>query len=794
MPNVGQIDGDLSGCNRLCAEGHYGDASNHITSDCSGPCWLGHFCREGSVLPQKCPAGTHMPNRRAASISDCFLCAPGQYQPESGQEECLPCAAGSFSPDVRSAACEACPKGGVCEDAGAATRLVWQPCPAGSFNPNRGSSSSAACELCPIGTASAAPGAESSETCEPCEPGYFAATHGLSKCERCSAGSYQNDTGATSCRDCEAGSYCEPGASRPLPCEGGSYSDKTNLSAASQCAPADPGYIAARGATEQTACGEGSFANGTRNEVCELCAEGSYQGATAASECTAASPGYFATTGSTQQTPCAKGSYAVTFGLTKCELCAGGTYQDDTGATGCLACKQGSYCAEGAAAPLPCEKGSYSRATNLTAASECTACPAGSACSTGSVEPTPCSPGTFAAEEGQAKCEACPPGTSSDRGSDSCDACEAGRYAANAGQGLCNRCPHPLSSVNGSTTCSFCIDDYYLRNTVADPEEIYKSPAEYCKPCPPNAACPDNTTLSSLVLPPGFWRASPSSAVLTACRGFGGERAGEARCAGSEPVDDSRRRTMEEAGSEYCASDFNGPECQLCAAENHYLVDGDKCQECTPRGAAAGRIVGLVLGLCVACGLAAYCYSMTEWREKSYIGLLLRLADRAVYWYVAIGLTAKLKILFGFYQICTVLSSTYSARLPEEYTGWTDRLANAMSIDWSGVFLPEQCLGYALRLLAIALSPVALIALLMVAGISLRLHGWRAAPAPRERSWYAEAALGLLDLTPAGLVLIFCFVPSISASIFRSWSCQAPSRLMIAVAHTSHPSALAMLC
>ena len=77
--------------------------------------------------------------------------------------------------------------------------------------------------------------------------------------------------------------------------------------------------------------------------------------------------------------------------------------------------------------------------------------------------------------------------------------------------------------------------------------------------------------------------------------------------------------------------------------------------------------------------------------------------------------------------------------------------------------------------LAIALSPVALIALLMVAGISLRLHCWRAAPAPRARLWYAEAALGLLDLTPAGLVLIFCFVPSISASIFQSWSCQAPS-------------------
>ncbi|EOD36171.1 hypothetical protein EMIHUDRAFT_226764 [Emiliania huxleyi CCMP1516] len=147
-----------------------------------------------------------------------------------------------------------------------------------------------------------------------------------------------------------------------------------------------------------------------------------------------------------------------------------------------------------------------------------------------------------------------------------------------------------------------------------------------------------------------------------------------------------------------------------------------------------------------------------------------------------------LKILFGFYQICTVLSSTYSARLPEEYTGWTDRLANAMSIDWSGVFLPEQCLGYGMRLLAIALSPVALIALLMGTGIALRLHYWRAAPPPRERSWFAEAALGLLDLTPAGLVLVFCFVPSISASIFRSWSCQAPSRLMTAAYTVSPPN------
>ena len=387
----------------------------------------------------------------------------------------------------------------------------------------------------------------------------------------------------------------------------------------------------------------------------------------------------------------------------------------------------------------------------------------------------PCEPGHFAATPGLSKCERCEPGTTSGVGSSACSECAASTYAANPGQGQCVPCPYPLGSERGAVICSFCQKDFYLLQS-ADPADIFSSPTDYCKPCPPNAECSDDTSLATLGVPAGYWRASPSSAVLTACRDFGGDRAGEARCAGNERGAKQASRRLEAAGSdEYCASDFKGPECQLCAAENHYLVDGDECKECGARGAAAGRIAGLVLGLCVACGLAAYCYSMADWREKSYIGPILRFADRSVKYYVGGGMTAKVKILFGFYQISTVLSSTYSARLPDKYTGWTDKLANVVSIDWSGFFLPEQCLGYGLRLLAVALSPVALIALLMIAGISLRLCRWRAAPAPRERPWYAVAALGLLDLTPAGLVLIFCFVPSISASIFRSWSCQAPS-------------------
>ena len=244
---------------------------------------------------------------------------------------------------------------------------------------------------------------------------------------------------------------------------------------------------------------------------------------------------------------------------------------------------------------------------------------------------------------------------------------------------------------------------------------------------------------------------------------------------------------------DYCADAFAGPECQLCREPNHYLdADGAACNECVAVGTAAGRMAGTALGLCVAFGLVALAYSVqrgqTEWRKERFIGLPLRIADRTGDAIYKIGLIPKFKILFGFYQVCLVLSTTYSARLPERYTGWTEALAEAVFIDWSGVVLPVQCLPHKSRLVAVAISPIGVIALLLFAGIVLRLCArWRrarrgAAEPPTALaetddaavfSWPAEVALGLLDLTPAGLVLIFLFVPSVSATILRAWSCQA---------------------
>ena len=400
----------------------------------------------------------------------------------------------------------------------------------------------------------------------------------------------------------------------------------------------------------------------------------------------------------------------------------------------------------------------------------------------------------------------CPAGTSSAKGSGSCVECKPSFYAANRGQGECLPCPYPLSSDSDRVICAACMEGFYLLASDADPAAIFRAPTEHCKPCPPNAKCslPD-TTLTSLGVPAGFWRASLSSAVLTECRSFGvGSGAGKKRCAGSRPAagdllvtepgsgdigsveassgeagsgdalaDGADSRRMLEEADLYCAPGFYGPECQLCAAPDHHLVDGDRCKQCLAVRTAAGQITALAIGICIVCGLAWAAFKMESWRRKRCLGPLLRLADRAVTFSAAIGLIPKFKILLGFYQICIVLSTTYSARLPERYTSWTDKVNDAVSIDWSGFFLPPQCLPYRSRLVAVSIAPVGVIVLLLLAGVGLRLHQRRLAPTPRPLPWHAEAALGLLDLTPASLFLVFCFVPSVSAFIFRAWSCQA---------------------
>ena len=440
-------------------------------------------------------------------------------------------------------------------------------------------------------------------------------------------------------------------------------------------------------------------------------------------------PGSYCPEGTAEPLPCPNGtSNDLERGasIAACRDCYYGQFQPEPGSTNCSACPAGSYSAE-------------------LGQTECALCPAGGYCEEAGAKSAAlafraCPAGTFNPEQGSttgSACIGCPSGTvrlvPGANGSSDCEVCGAGTYAERA-DGQCIPCPHPSFSGEGSTTCSICKPDYY--HAGSDPAAILASPAEECRPCPPNANCSaPGATLATLAVSRGYWRASPLSAVLTKCRAFGGSaKAGEKRCAGSEAssagATDGRR--AEEAALNYCAPDFSGPECQLCAEPNHHLVDGDRCKQCLAVRTAAGQIAALAVGVCIACGLALAAFSVDSWRNKACIGPLLRLADRAVAFSYGIGLIPKSKVLLGFYQICIVLSTTYSVRLPERYTSWTDKVSEAVSIDWSGTFLPPQCLPYWSRLVAVSISPVGVIALLLLAGVGLRLHQRRLAPSPRR--------------------------------------------------------------
>ena len=354
----------------------------------------------------------------------------------------------------------------------------------------------------------------------------------------------------------------------------------------------------------------------------------------------------------------------------------------------------------------------------------------------------------------------CPPGTASAEGTGSCLECEPGTYAANRGQGECIPCPYPLASGTGSVTCSVCKAKFYLKASV-DPDDVFKSPTEYCWTCPSDAVCPVGTTLETLVLPPGHWRASPNSTILYPCRNFGGgDSSGEVRCAGGALAGTN--------GDGYCAPEFTGPECQLCADENQYLVNGDNCVDCPARGRKFLGPLLLWLGFCVAVGVAAYLYKKQSWRERRYIGPPLRLTDRMVALHSLLGMQAKLKLLLSFYQVVTVIPSIYGVTLPQRYTNWLDGITEVISpSNW----MPIPCVTYTQLLLPYVITPLGLALSLLLLGVGMGFSQWHALPAPRPPPLRAVAA-GLIEVLPATLVLAYCSVPPINAYIFRFWRCK----------------------
>ena len=161
------------------------------------------------------------------------------------------------------------------------------------------------------------------------------------------------------------------------------------------------------------------------------------------------------------------------------------------------------------------------------------------------------------------------------------------------------------------------------------------------------------------------------------------------------------------------------------------------------------------------------------------------------------SLVPKFKIAFGFYQVATSLERTYGVVMPATFTRWTRFLDSTSDLDWwSAVATEPRCAfgDYTRELLVKALAPLIVVLLALVSSATAQCAAvtWRERPSllrrsdsapeqdkplPRFRGRRAGAALiraaqdGLIRSAPFCLLVVFCFLPSVSMAIFQINSC-----------------------
>ena len=258
-----------NGMRSLCPAGHYGDVEGLSSFNCSGLCYSGYYCPEGSISPRSidcggidfyCPIGSSFPipvddgyfsgplnvdvnNRMFQTI-----CPSGYYCLHG---ERLLCPAGSFGnvTGLHSFNCS-----GLCDEG--------YYCPAGSIQPNAFD-----CGVeeyyCPLGSSSpllVPPGCYSSPLdvdrlnrfeIEVCPPGYYCNRGILVECPPGTFGNTTSLSEPTCSGICPKGYYC-PLATTDFeshPCPPGTFGNSTALESPSCSGLCKPGFYCPSGSS-----------------------------------------------------------------------------------------------------------------------------------------------------------------------------------------------------------------------------------------------------------------------------------------------------------------------------------------------------------------------------------------------------------------------------------------------------------------------------------------------------------------------------------------------------------------
>ena len=83
----------------LCQAGFYGsstDSSHQVSRFCESICPGGHYCTEGTIQPEACPAGTSS-TMGSVTLQDCKACDEGEsFAKNAGSASCSWCSSGNW--------------------------------------------------------------------------------------------------------------------------------------------------------------------------------------------------------------------------------------------------------------------------------------------------------------------------------------------------------------------------------------------------------------------------------------------------------------------------------------------------------------------------------------------------------------------------------------------------------------------------------------------------------------------------------------------------------------------------
>jgi len=369
-----------------------------------------------------------------------------------------------------------------------------------------------------------------------------------------------------------------------------------------------------------------------------------------------------------------------------------------------------------------------------------------------------CELGTYQDSAGASSCRRCAPGhwcTVSEQ-----VPCGENKWNDEGGshdQRACRLCP-PFSStvgVHDALSRDQCLCDVdHFDNSLATGAK-----APNCQQCRVGTSCPERgTTLETLPLRPGYWRASVTSLDVRRCPDAAVNCA-SAICDNSSSgcyggVDDIT----------YCAPTLHGPLCRLCknATDRVYYLaaDSGSAAKCAACGSLVGRTIGIVVATAAGLLLALLVLRVLARKCPRRRTSLFATVER---YRIAVKPETKLKILVSFYMLISKVDSVYEVTLPADVRRFLDNISIGISLGLSSTTSVLTCLGlrsYHEQLLLWMLLPPVLVGAIIIGSLTYLLSQRRL-----SRTTLMTTALPLI------VRLLFLLYPLIANVAFEAFSC-----------------------